>query len=142
MLYLFKGCGKCEGDLTLDVDEWRCFQCGRVYYPRRSAMELQLDLVDIQISEQSAGLPGVADPVRKRPKVRRSARHLNPVVGATRFDEEDWWNRNQQVISHLDEGKKVREIAEIVGKGPRQIRVVRERLRDLRSASLELAAAD
>ncbi|MQF91370.1 MAG: hypothetical protein FI733_04950 [SAR202 cluster bacterium] len=42
--------------------------------------------------------------------------------------------RNQLVIFHLDQGKKVLEIAEIDGKGPRQIRVVRKRRRDLRSA--------
>ena len=51
-------------------------------------------------------------------------------------------NKNQQVIFHLDQGKKVREIAEIVGKGPQQIRVVRERLRGLRSAAPELVTAD
>jgi len=48
------------------------------------------------------------------------------------------------VIFHLDQGKKVLEIAEIAeidGKGPRQIRVVRERLRDLRSAEPALATA-
>ena len=38
------------------------------------------------------------------------------------------------VIFHLDQGKKVLEIDEIDGKGPRQIRVVRKRRRDLRSA--------
>jgi len=33
MLYLFKGFGKCSGDLVQEADEWRCFQCGSVYYP-------------------------------------------------------------------------------------------------------------
>ena len=27
----FKRCGTCGGDLTLGVDEWSCFQCGRNY---------------------------------------------------------------------------------------------------------------
>ena len=44
------------------------------------------------------------------------------------------WNKNQLVIFHLGQGKKVREIAKIDGKGPRQIRVVQKRRRDLRSA--------
>jgi hypothetical protein len=78
----------------------------------------------------------------KPAKIRRSARHLNPVLADTKSNEERWWNKNQQVINHLDQGLKVREIAEIVGRGPRQIRVIRERLRDLRSAIPDLVAAD
>ena len=45
------------------------------------------------------------------------------------------------VIFHLDQGKKVLEIAEIDVKGPRQIRVVRKRRRDLRSAEPAFATA-
>ena len=78
---------------------------------------------------------------RKPPIVRRSATHLNPLVTASRFNGELWSNKNQLVIFHLDQGKKVREIAEIAGKAPRQIRVVRERLRDLPSAEPVLATA-
>jgi len=134
MLYLFKGYGKCEGDLLMDTDEWRCFQCRRVYYPARTPEEQQLDRTAFQ------GSSAVCED-SDRPEVRRSARHLNPVVAASKANEEQWWNKNQQVISHLGQGKKVREIAEIAGKGPRQIRVVRERLRDLRSAAPELVTA-
>ncbi len=39
MLYQLKGCGKCNGDLTLDGDEWHCFQCGTYYYPQRAVIE-------------------------------------------------------------------------------------------------------
>jgi hypothetical protein len=134
MLYLFKGYGKCEGDLLMDTDEWRCFQCRRVYYPARTPEEQQLDRTAFQ------GSSAVCED-SDRPEVRRSARHLNPVVAASKANEEQWWNKNQQVIFHLDQGKKVREIAEIAGKGPRQIRVVRERLRDLRSTAPELVTA-
>ena len=129
MMYLFKSCRKCCGDLIQDGDEWRCFQCGRVYYPNRSPVEPQ---------------PGAADLGHvggERPKVRRSARHLNPVLAATRFSEEQWWAKNETVIYHLDQGKKVREISKIVGQGPRQIRVVRERLRELRTSEPELVGA-
>ena len=49
--------------------------------------------------------------------------------------------RNQLVISHLGQGKKVLEIAEIDGKGPRQIRVVQKRRRGLRSAEPAFATA-
>ena len=134
MLYLFKGYGKCEGDLLMDTDEWRCFQCRRVYYPARTPEEQQLDRTAFQ------GSSAVCED-SDRPEVRRSARHLNPVVAASKANEEQWWNKNQQVIFHLDQGKKVREIAEIAGKGPRQIRLVQERLRDLRSAAPELVTA-
>lgn len=133
-MYLFKGCGKCEGDLLMDTDEWRCFQCRRVYYPARTPEEQQLDRTAFQ------GSSAVCED-SDRPKVRRSARHLNPVVAASKSNEEQWWNKNQQVIFHLGQGKKVRKIAEIVGKGPRQIRVVRERPRDLRSTPPELVTS-
>ena len=51
------------------------------------------------------------------------------------------WNKNPLVIFHLGQGKKVREIAKIDGKGPRQIRVVRKRRRDLHSAEPTFATA-
>ncbi len=142
MLYLFKGCGKCGGDLTLSVDEWRCFQCGARYYPKPSATDLQLDPVEIRQPVAAGDSPNGADSELQRPKIRRSARHLVPVSAETKLNEEQWCNKNQQVIRYLDQGMKIREIAEIVGKGPRQVRVVRERLRDLRSAVPELTAAD
>jgi hypothetical protein len=34
MMYRFKACRKCGGDLQLDDEEWLCCQCGRHYYPR------------------------------------------------------------------------------------------------------------
>ena len=40
MLCKLKACWKCAGDLVLDGDEWRCWQCGR-YYPQLSGVELQ-----------------------------------------------------------------------------------------------------
>lgn len=132
MLYRLKGCGRCCGDLLQDGDEWRCFQCGHIYYPACAPVPLEPAI------GAGAGFASHNDDNRQRPKIRRSARHLNPDMSVTRFNEEQWWDRNQQVIQHLDQGMKVREIAEIVGKGPRQIRVVRERLRDLRSAKQEL----
>ena len=47
-----------------------------------------------------------------------------------------WWDRNRQVIAYLDQGKSIREIAEVVGVGPRQIRNILERLSDLRTREL------
>lgn len=121
-----------------DADEWRCFQCGRVYYPSRTLEQIRLD--ELELAASMCDGESAADGVRR--KLRRSARHLDPGIAATKFNEEQWWSKNEQVIYHLDQGLKVREIAEIVGRGPRQIRVVRERLRDLRSAEPELVGAD
>ena len=131
-MHSIKGCGKYCGDLVQDCDEWSCFQCAHDYYPKGSIVDLQLDAAD---AEQT----GVAD--GERPVAHRSARLLNPMPGTTRFNEERWWDKSKTVIYHLDQGKKVRGISEIVGQGPRQIRVVRERLHDLRTAELELVGA-
>ena len=35
MYWSFKSCGKCNGDLCLEGDEWRCLQCGQYYYTGR-----------------------------------------------------------------------------------------------------------
>ena len=39
MLCKLKACRKCDGDLILDGDEWRCWQCGHYYYPKPPATE-------------------------------------------------------------------------------------------------------
>ena len=31
-IFRFKECLKCGGDLTPDEEDWKCFQCGRIYY--------------------------------------------------------------------------------------------------------------
>jgi len=105
--------------------------------------------LDLQLEPVEIRRPVTADSSAselKPPKIKRSARHLNPVLADTKSNEERWWNKNQQVIRHLVQGLKVREIAEMVGRGPRWIRVIRDRLRDLRSAVTEpipeLVAAD
>lgn len=142
MLCRLKECGKCGGDLVLDFDEWRCFQCGRIYYPKRAPMELLLDPMEVHHPMSTDISPGEADLDRKRRKARRSPRRINSVVEAKHRSEENWWNRNQQVIYHLDKGNSVRQIAEIVGRGARQVRMVRERLYDLRAIAREPVAAD
>ncbi len=107
----FKSCGKCGGDLVLDYDEWRCFQCGRIYYPQRSAMELLLDPMEVHHPLATDISPGEPELDRKRRKARRSPRRINSAIAAKQRSEENWWSANQQVIHHLDQGKKVREIS-------------------------------
>ena len=67
---------------------------------------------------------------------------INELITATDRSDNRWWDRNQQVISYLDQGKTIREIAAIVGTGFRQIRIIRERLSDLRANALEPVGAD
>ena len=43
MLYKLKCCGKCEGDMTIDGDEWHCLQCGTYYYPQFPVVNLSED---------------------------------------------------------------------------------------------------
>ena len=86
VLYLFKGCGKCSGDLVQEADEWRCFQSGNGYYLKRSEVELQLDEA---LMERSLPVED-GESSRKPPIVRRSATHLNPLVPASRVNDELW----------------------------------------------------
>jgi hypothetical protein len=49
MLWKFKSCGKCGGDLILETDEWRCVHCGRYYYPNvNPSVNQSLDLETAQ----------------------------------------------------------------------------------------------
>ena len=138
MLYRFKGCVKCGGDLASDCDEWSCFQCGRIYYPQRSPMEPLLEPMKAQHPLSTDVSPGEVGPHRRR----RKARRINAVIAAKRRSDEKWRSTNQQVIRHLDQGKSVREISEVLGRNPRQIRGIRERLYDLRATALDPVAVD
>ncbi len=129
MLCKFKSCRKCGGDLVLDDDEWRCWQCGRYYYPLLPPTDFRV-VADPPVR--------VLVPVGRTVNVgfrrgRRSARDINSVISAKVRSEILWWSRNRETIRLLDEGRSVREIAAQLGRGSRQIRIVRERLNDLRT---------
>lgn len=135
MLCKLRACRKCSGDLVLDNDEWRCWQCGKYYYPRPASTEAPPSPV---ASNHIAALVGSAiAPLQRRG--RRAPRDINTVITAKDRSENRWWDRNEDVIRHLDEGRTVREISMLIGRGQRQIRVIRERLNDIRSNALELA---
>ena len=137
MLYQLKNCRKCRGDLVLDGDEWRCWQCGHYYYPRPGkgpGLERPRD-------------PTILDPdspVTTAPSTRatRSLRDINAAIAARDRSDKRWWIRNMEIIRRLDEGRSVKEIAMTVGRGPRQVRVVREKLYDLRSSAVAEITAD
>ena len=128
MLCKFKDCTKCKGDLVLDGDEWRCWQCGTYYYPKEPVMDLpvesQMSIQELQVSDCEQ------EPRRIRAR-RRTMTNINSVIQAKERSETRWWSKNQDIIDRLKEGHSVRDIAEQVGKGQRQVRGVQERLKDL-----------
>ena len=70
----------------------------------------------------------------------RSARDINSIIAAKTQSDDRSWKRNKDIIRHLDEGHTVRDISFLIGRGQRQIRVIRERLNDLRACGQELSA--
>ncbi|NQW23970.1 MAG: hypothetical protein HQ475_11045 [SAR202 cluster bacterium] len=140
MLCKFKNCSKCNGDLVLDGDEWRCWQCGTYYYPNEPVMDLPLEAREPELVLQGA-VSGVGSDVEEeaRPRRlrarRRTMTNINSVIMAKERSEQRWWNKNQDIIDRLKQGDSVRDISETVGKGQRQIRGVQERLKDMSVAA-------
>ncbi len=132
MLCKFKGCAKCKGDLVLDGDEWRCWQCGTYYYPHDPVMDLPLESKESELVLQAADCETRPRRVRAR---RRTMTNINSVIMAKERSENRWWTKNQEIIDRLKQGYSVRDISELVGKGQRQIRGVQERLKDMALAS-------
>ena len=125
-----KSCHKCGGDLVLDGDEWRCWQCGQYYYPRPARVDLPAR--PSQRERSTGEFSASASGGRRQPR-RRSPRHVNSLIMAKVRSDDRWWQKNREVVSYLDEGHSVKEISALVGRGERQIRVIRERLNELRT---------
>lgn len=130
----FKGCTKCKGDLVLDGDEWRCWQCGTYYYPNEPIMDLPLEVKGSELVYQADDCEAVATRVRVRAR-RRTMTNINSVIMAKERSENRWWSKNQDIIDRLKQGYSVRDISDLVGKGQRQIRGVQERLKDMALAA-------
>ena len=114
----------------MDGDEWRCWQCGQYYYPRPARVELPPRPSE---RERSTGqFAPTASSGRRQPR-RRSPRHVNSLIMAKVRSDDRWWQKNREVVSYLDEGRTVKEISVLVGRGERQIRIIRERLNELRA---------
>ena len=129
MLCLLKNCRKCSGDLILDGDEWRCWQCGQYYYPMSESPEMLEEPPNPKMVV--AGGEGSLDETKTR--VRRSPRNLNSRIIAGDRSDNRWWELNREVVKYLDQGLSVREISSLVSHGERQVRVIRQRLHDLRT---------
>ncbi len=133
MLCLLKNCRKCSGDLILDGDEWRCWQCGQYYYPMSESPDMLEEPPNPEMV--AAGGEGVLGETRTR--VRRSPRNLNSRIIPRDRSDNRWWDRNRDVVKYLDQGLSVREISGLVSHGERQVRIIRERLHDLRTNNPE-----
>ena len=140
-----KGCPKCYGDLVLDQGDWRCWQCGQYYYATEA------DHYENSVHEPGEPpgppnfepilAPDIGHPEGRPGKGRRkgygprSTRNIDAVIRANQVSNERWQARNRHIIENLDQGISVRQIARLAERGERQIRVIRERLADLRAAS-------
>ena len=133
-----KSCHKCGGDLVLDGDEWRCWQCGQYYYPKPALAELPARPSE---REHLTGKFGATASSGRRQSRGRSPRHVNSLIMAKVRSDDRWWQKNREVVRYLDEGRTVKEISGLVDRGERQIRVIRERLNDLRSSKAAQAAS-
>ena len=145
--WYFKGCARCSGDLIVDEGDWRCWQCGQYYYttgasPVNAPQLMLLEQKVLELGDPYRPPCPTATAEEDRPRRgrrrgygARAERNINSVIRAKEVSDERWWSRNGHIIEYLDQGKSVQEIARLVALGPRQIRVIRERLSDLRSAA-------
>ena len=88
MLCKFKDCYKCKGDLVLDGDEWRCWQCGTYYYPNEPVMDIPLESEEPKLVLQTADCEAKSRRVRAR---RRTMTNINSVIMAKERSENRWW---------------------------------------------------
>ena len=125
-VWRIKGCTKCGGDLFVQDDEWGCIQCGRYYYPKA---DLRLALPRLTAAASGGG----NESRRKRRRAGGIAgRNINSVVQSQLASTQRWREQNQQVIACLDAGRTVAETVGELGRDPRQVRSVAERLREIR----------
>ena len=143
-----KGCTKCNGDLVFDEGDWHCWQCGHYYYSGGvpTTDELSNELMN---GTELSGLPEAegygamdSDDGQEQPKRGRRrgygsrySRSIDAVIRVKQASDQKWWVRNRQIIDYIDQGLSIREISKLAECGERQIRVVRERLYDMRAAS-------
>ncbi len=124
-----KCCNRCNGDLVLDGDEWRCWQCGRYFYPKIAGLQTSPDVSE---GETASMMTEEVKPRRHR-RPRWAVGDINSLIVAKLRSEERWWDRNRQIIRYFDEGRPVGEISLLVGRSERQVRVIKEQLHDLRA---------
>ena len=125
-VWRFKSCGKCGGDLFATDSEWGCIQCGQYYYPKAG---LPLDYPQLTVTASVGG----KDNRRKRRRTGGLAgRNINSVIQSQLASTQKWRDRNQQIITHLESGRTLTETAGVLGQNLRQVRMVADRLREIK----------
>ena len=125
-IWRFKGCGKCGGDLFATDGEWGCIQCGQYYYPKA---DMPLDYPQLTVTASVGG----NDNRRKRRRTGGLAgRNINSVIQSQLASTQKWRDRNQQIITHLESGRTLTETAGVLGQNLRQVRMVADRLREIK----------
>lgn len=127
VLWSLKDCSKCNGDLVLDEDLWRCFQCGHYYYPN------VLQPVE-HLPEPNLPSPQGNGQRRRAPCGGIAGRNINSLIRSNTISEERWWAHNREIIIYLDKGRPVTEIATLTARGQRKVRAIKERLAEFRSS--------
>ena len=157
MLCRLKNCGKCGGDLVLDEADWRCVQCAQYYYgdtgERLDLSSNGRSIADPQGPEQngiSDSKLALAEPQPANDPAHggesngrkgrgrygsRSSKSIDSFVQAKGARETGWLDRNKDIIEYLEKGLSTREISQITDRGLRHVRMVRERLAEVRAAA-------
>lgn len=131
-IWRFKSCIKCGGDLFLQDGEWGCIQCGRYYYPNA---DVPLAYPQLTVAASDGGND---NRVKRRRSGGLAGRNINAVVRSQLASTQRWREQNQQVITHLDAGRTVAEIAGALGRDPRHVKNVARRLREISVLTPEL----
>ena len=107
-------------------------QCGHYYYPNDPGLDIVLSEISLTSSRNGSG--------RQRTG-RFGGKNVNSALGAEVRSDQQWWSRNQEIISYLSQGRSVQEVATLTGKGQRQVRAARERLAIIGQSPIEMAEA-
>ena len=87
-----KSCSRCSGDLFLEADLWRCFQCARYYYANL--------LQPVAHPPESNGTPpeGHLRVWEENRYGGKAGGNIHSFFVATRIGQEMWWDRNWQIV--------------------------------------------
>ena len=136
MTWRFKACDRCGGDLTMDDGEWRCWQCGHIYFPpRRLDPLLRFDPAAIQSTDET----GTDETGNKRRRRSTGPRKINTVIQVSERNAEKWWARNREIGDFSVAGPSVKEISHLIGRHATHVRSVKDELSEMRQASQTLS---
>lgn len=133
---IFKGCGRCQGDLYYDTNittdlgnlkVWSCWQCGHNFYwsefPILDAIHLELE----------PGLNPKSDLKAKLPVYR--THRINTIIDSQKRKWSKWWQRNKTTLHDLlILGNSVNTVAREHKRTTRTVREVRDTWTDVKQS--------